>query len=108
MKVNVISNNNKSKNSILFTTEIELGGFTTDLSFLLLGFFVFVFVFLGLHPQHMDVPRLGVKSELQLPAYTTATDSNMGSGCAYNLHCSSWQRQILNPRGRPGIEPTSS
>ena len=38
---------------------------------------VFVCVrFLGLHVQHMEdmeVPRLGDKSELQLPAYTTAT-----------------------------------
>ena len=32
-----------------------------------------VVFFLELHPQHMEVPRLGVKSELQLPAYTTAT-----------------------------------
>ena len=32
-----------------------------------------VFVFLGLHPWHIEVPRLGVSSELQLPAYTTAT-----------------------------------
>ena len=31
------------------------------------------FLFLGLHPQHMEAPRLGVKSELQLVAYTTAT-----------------------------------
>ena len=30
------------------------------------------FAFLGLHPWHMKVPRLGVESELQLPAYTTA------------------------------------
>ena len=29
--------------------------------------------FLGLHLQHMEVPRLGVESELQLPAYATAT-----------------------------------
>ena len=28
-------------------------------------------LFLGPHPYHMD-PRLGVKSELQLPAYATA------------------------------------
>ena len=28
---------------------------------------------LGSHPQHMEVPRLGVESELQLLAYTTAT-----------------------------------
>ena len=28
---------------------------------------------LGLHAWHMEVPKLGVKLELQLPAYTTAT-----------------------------------
>ena len=33
----------------------------------------FFFVFLGLHPWHIEVPRLGVKSELSPPAYTTAT-----------------------------------
>ena len=32
-----------------------------------------VFFFLWSHPWHMDVPRRGVKLELQLPAYTTAT-----------------------------------
>ena len=31
------------------------------------------FCFLGLHLWHMEVPRLGVESELGLPAYTTAT-----------------------------------
>ena len=31
------------------------------------------FFFLALHPRHMEVPRLGVQSELQLPAYATAT-----------------------------------
>ena len=31
------------------------------------------FVFLGLHPRHMEVPRLGVQSELQLLTYVTAT-----------------------------------
>ena len=30
-------------------------------------------VFLGPYLQHMEVPRLGVESELQLPVYTTAT-----------------------------------
>ena len=29
-------------------------------------------IFLEPHPQHMEVPSLGVESELQLPAYTTA------------------------------------
>ena len=42
-------------------------------------FFVclFVFVFLGPHLRHTEVPRLGVKSELQLLAYTTATATAM-------------------------------
>ena len=31
------------------------------------------FAFLGLHKQHVEVPRLGVKSELQLLAYAIAT-----------------------------------
>ena len=31
------------------------------------------FCFLGLHSQHVEVPRLGVEPELHLPAYTTAT-----------------------------------
>ena len=30
-------------------------------------------LFLGPHPWHMEAPRLGVHSELQLPAYATAT-----------------------------------
>ena len=50
------------------------------------------FCFLGSHLQHMEVPRLGVEWERQLPAYTTAT-------------------AMLDPLthwARPGIEPTSS
>jgi len=35
-------------------------------------FFVVV-VFLGPHPRHMEVPRVGVESELQPLAYITAT-----------------------------------
>ena len=36
-------------------------------------FFFFFFFFLELHLWHMEVLRLGIDSELQLPAYTTAT-----------------------------------
>ena len=53
-------------------------------------------VFLGLPLQHVEVPRLGVKSELQLPSYAIATATS-GLSCIYNLHQSSWQCQILNP-----------
>ena len=35
--------------------------------------FIYLFRFLGPHPQHIEVPRLGIKSELQLLAYTIAT-----------------------------------
>ena len=36
------------------------------------NFFVFFFFFSGLHQWYMEVPRLGVESELQPQAYTTA------------------------------------
>ena len=40
---------------------------------LVLYFFLSFFAFLGLHLQHVEVPRLESKSELELLAYTTAT-----------------------------------
>ena len=49
-----------------------------------LNFFFFL-VFLGPYLWTMEVPRLGVKSELQLPAYTTATampDPNLSAAYA--------------------------
>ena len=56
---------------------------------------IIIFVFLGPHLQHREVPRLGVKSELQLLAYTTATAMQDPSHVC-DLHHSSWQHQILN------------
>ena len=44
--------------------------------------------------RHVQVPRLGVQLELQLPAYTTATQD---WSHVYDLHHSSGQRRILNP-----------
>ena len=44
----------------------------------------------------MEVPGLGVESELQLPAYTTVI-ATPGLSCDYALHHSSWQHQFLNP-----------
>ena len=41
-------------------------------------FWVLSFTFLGLHLQHVEIPWPGVKSELQLPAYTTATATGTG------------------------------
>ena len=58
-------------------------------------FHFFFFLFLGLHPGHMEVPSLGVESELQPPAYTTAT-ATWDLSCIYDLHHSSLQHGILN------------
>ena len=44
----------------------------------------------------MEVTRLGVKLELQLPAYTTATATQDPSHTC-DLHHNSEQHQILNP-----------
>ena len=35
--------------------------------------YIYIFVLLGLHPWHKRVSRIGVKLELSLSAYTTAT-----------------------------------
>ena len=43
----------------------------------------------------MEVPRLGVESELRLPAYATVTATQDPSR-VFDLHHSSQQRQILN------------
>ena len=59
-------------------------------------FYIVVFFFLGLHPHHMEVPRLGVKLGPQLLAYTTVT-ATQDLSWVYDLHHSSWQRWILNP-----------
>ena len=57
---------------------------------------LFVFCFLGLHLWHMEVPRLAVKLELQLPAYTTATAMQDPTRIC-DLQYSSWQCRILDP-----------
>ena len=58
--------------------------------------FYFIFCFLGLHAWYMEVPRLGVESELQLPGYAMAT-ATPGLSQIFDLHQSSWQCQILKP-----------
>ena len=57
--------------------------------------YIYIYCFLGLYLQHMEVPRLGVKSEPQLLAYATATATPDPSHVC-DLHHRSGQRQILN------------
>ena len=55
-------------------------------------------IFLGLNLQHMEVHRLGVELELQLPAYTTATampDLTTSATCA--AACGSGNAGSFNP-----------
>ena len=64
--------------------------------FFLVLFFVLFFCFLGLHPRHMEVARLGVEYELQLLAYTTAT-ATWDPSQVCNLHYRSQPNGTLNP-----------
>ena len=68
-----------------------------SIGFLFFYYFIFIlFVFLGLYLWHMEVPRLGVESELQPLAYTIAIAMpDLNHIC--NLHHSSQQCRILNP-----------
>ena len=61
--------------------------FRLDNSYIFFFFFVFLW--------HMEVPRVGAESELQLLAYTTATTIQDPSR-ACDLHHSSQQHWILN------------
>ena len=54
--------------------------------------------------QHVEVPRLGIESEQQLSAYTTATP-HLSFIC--NLYRSSWQHRILNPLSEARDQTTS-
>ena len=66
------------------------------MAFFFLSFFLFFF--LGPHLQHVEIPRLRVKLDLQVPACATATATAMRDlSHVCNLHHSSWQRQTLNP-----------
>ena len=59
-------------------------------------FLLLLFFFFWLQVQHMEVPRLGVESELQLPAYTTAT-ATLDLSHACNPHHGSRQCGIPDP-----------
>ena len=61
-------------------------------------FLIFIYLgFLWTHLQHMEVPRLGVESELEPLAYTTAmATSTPDLSRVFDLHHSSRQHRILN------------
>ena len=70
-------------------------------------FHIWLFSFLGLHLWHMEVSRLGIESELQLLAHTTAT-ATLDLNHIFNLHCRLGHTGSWTHWARPGIEPMSS
>ena len=76
--------------------EVRLSGSRVRLLCVCVCVLFFYFCFLGLHPQHMEGPRLEVQSKLQLRACTTATATRDPSR-VFNLYHSPWQCWILKP-----------
>ena len=66
------------------------------------------FLFLGLHLKNMEVPRLGVKLELQLPAYSTATAMPDGVTSVTYTTAQCNAGSLLTHWMGPGIKPSSS
>ena len=81
------------------TELFQIQGFS-PVAYLFMYLCIYLFWFLGPHPWHMEVPSLGVKLELQLPAYTPATATAPRTPSRIcDLHQNVWQCQILNPLG---------
>ena len=82
----------------LYIFFIRLKIVTIVYSYVFLSHFSFFFFFLFIAASlAYDIPRLGVRLELQLPAYTTATATpDLSHLC--DLCCSSWwQCRVINP-----------
>ena len=77
-------------------TFLEFAYMTNLYVFFLLVLFVCLFPFSGLHLQHIGISRLGVESELPLPACAAATATRDLSHIC-DLHPSLRQRWILHP-----------
>ena len=78
---------------IISNTVLNFNSKKFSFSFLSLFFFFLLF---KSAPAHMEVSRLGIKSELQLPATASATATPDPSPLC-DLHLSSWQHWPLKP-----------
>ena len=85
--------------SLFIVQRLDLPSSQSEVFFFFLILLMYLLFLFGWHLRPMEVPRLGVYSELQRPAYTTATATGDPS-CICNLHCSSQQCWILNPRNQ--------
>ena len=101
MKFHILVQYNKFTETVLDSVLVwvNLYTFTSIITIFIVlcnEYFFLYFFFLRTHPKYMEFPSLGLESELQLPAYTTATATrDLNHIC--NLHDSSRQCQIFNP-----------
>ena len=65
------------RSAMIVTDFLKLEIKNPQISYLTSGKYCNLFFFLWLQMRHMQFPTLGVKSELQPPAYTTATVSQV-------------------------------
>ena len=72
---------------------------------IILYIYIYIFCFSRLHPQHMEVPRLGAESELHLPAYTRATAMQDPRRICDLHHLSRGKAGSPTHWARPRIEP---
>ena len=70
--------------------------------FLSIRFVFYFFICLGPHLWHIEVPRLGVESELKLPGADATATATLDLSRVCDLHHSSQQHQILNPLSKAG------
>ena len=100
---------NTKKRSKIKSLCIEINGKNVIYSWeeIILTLNLFFFFFLGPHLWHVEVPRLGVKSELLLLVYTTATATqDLSHVC--DLYHSSQQCQSLAHLSKARDRPASS
>ena len=92
----VSGQNQDNRRCFLRASGFHLAIPNSTIFFLCIYLFVYLFCFLGPYPQHTEIPRLGVQSELQLPTYATAT-ATWDPSRVCDLHHCSRQRRIPNP-----------
>ena len=68
----------------------------SNICFIYIYIYIYIFSFLEPYLWHVEVPRIGGESELQLPVYTTAT-ATPDPNCICDICHSSPRCWILNP-----------
>ena len=95
ININALSHQFKRMQLAKQIENVMLSSYVVSLNFFFFLSFFFL-LFLGLHSQLMDVPRLGVEWDLLLQAYTTAITIQDPSHL-FDLHHSSPQCWIPDP-----------